>query len=189
MNSARVFTAYFGPLAEKHVAITQQAQWSFGQSWPSLVFLPYLAALDGTQRRELGYGVGTAEFLDLVGPHELAHQWWGHAVGDATYRDAWISEGFAEFSAALVMERTLPAKRLADYWEKSRDLILEKPPGILVSIDQAGPDQPRPAPRDAPEPLGLLDPGVPQGRLRAPDAAHADVGPARPALPTPGSWR
>src|SRR6185295_7017797 len=32
VNSARVFTTYFGALPESSVAITQQAQWSFGQS-------------------------------------------------------------------------------------------------------------------------------------------------------------
>ncbi len=140
VNSARIFTAYFGPVSEKHVAITQQAQWFFGQSWPSLVFLPYLAALDGTQRRELGLGgTGTTDFVDLVGPHELAHQWWGHSVGWASYRDTWLSEGFAEFSASLVMQRTLGPKRLAAYWEQARKWILEKPPGSAVPNDEAGP--------------------------------------------------
>lgn len=32
--------------------------------------------------------------------HELAHQWWGQAVGWRTYRDQWLSEGFAQFAAA-----------------------------------------------------------------------------------------
>ena len=33
--------------------------------------------------------------------HELAHQWWGQAVGWRTYHDQWISEGFAQYFAAL----------------------------------------------------------------------------------------
>ncbi len=33
--------------------------------------------------------------------HEVSHQWWGHLVGWESYRDQWISEGFAEFSGAL----------------------------------------------------------------------------------------
>jgi hypothetical protein len=140
LNSVRLYTAYFGPLVEKHVAITQQSQWFFGQSWPSLIFLPYLAVLDGTQRHELGLGgAGTNDFIQLVGPHEVAHQWWGHAVGWDSYRDLWLSEGFAEFSAALLMQRTLGARRTADYWERTRKRILDKPPGSAVSNDQAGP--------------------------------------------------
>lgn len=138
VNAARVGTAYFGRLPETQIAITQQAQWFFGQSWPSLVFLPYLAVLDGTMRHELGL-TGTTDFVDLVGPHELAHQWWGHLVGWASYRDQWLSEGFAEFSAALVLEHTAGAKRVADFWEKQRRWILSKTRTASVSNDQAGP--------------------------------------------------
>jgi hypothetical protein len=140
LNAARVGTYYFGPLAEKHVAITQQAQWFFGQSWPSLVFLPYLAVLDGTQRHELGLGgSGTTDFVDLVGPHELAHQWWGHLVGWNSYRDVWLCEGFAEFSASLVMQQVFGPKRVNAFWERSRRTILEKPRTGAVPNAEAGP--------------------------------------------------
>jgi hypothetical protein len=138
VNAARVGTAYFGKLPGGHVAITQQAQWFFGQSWPSLVFLPYLAVLDGTMRHELGL-TGTSDFVDLVGPHELAHQWWGHLVGWESYRDQWLSEGFAEFTAALVLEHASGAKRTADFWEKQRRWILQRTRTASVSNDQAGP--------------------------------------------------
>ncbi len=140
LNAARVGTYYFGPLAEKHVAITQQAQWFFGQSWPSLVFLPYLAVLDGTQRHELGLGGSeTTDFIDLVGPHELAHQWWGHLVGWNSYRDVWLSEGFAEFSASLVMQQVFGAQRVNAFWERARRAILETPRAGTVSNAEAGP--------------------------------------------------
>jgi Peptidase family M1 domain len=33
--------------------------------------------------------------------HELAHQWWGQAVGPANYHEQWLSEGFAQYFAAL----------------------------------------------------------------------------------------
>ncbi|MEQ1761367.1 MAG: M1 family aminopeptidase, partial [Vicinamibacterales bacterium] len=33
--------------------------------------------------------------------HEIAHQWWGHGVGWQSYHDQWISEGFAQYFAAL----------------------------------------------------------------------------------------
>jgi aminopeptidase N len=35
-----------------------------------------------------------------VTPHEVAHQWWGQEVGFDSYRDQWMSEGFANFSVA-----------------------------------------------------------------------------------------
>jgi hypothetical protein len=33
--------------------------------------------------------------------HEIAHQWWGHGVGWENYHEQWISEGFAQYFAAL----------------------------------------------------------------------------------------
>jgi hypothetical protein len=33
--------------------------------------------------------------------HELAHQWWGQAVGWNNYHEQWISEGLAQYFAAL----------------------------------------------------------------------------------------
>jgi hypothetical protein len=33
--------------------------------------------------------------------HELAHQWWGQAVGWSNYHEQWLSEGFAQYFAAL----------------------------------------------------------------------------------------
>jgi hypothetical protein len=37
--------------------------------------------------------------------HELAHQWWGHAIGWNSYHEQWLSEGFAQYFAALYAER------------------------------------------------------------------------------------
>ena len=33
--------------------------------------------------------------------HELAHQWWGQAVGWKNYHEQWLSEGLAQYFAAL----------------------------------------------------------------------------------------
>jgi len=139
INTARTGNAFFGPLASsKRVAITQQSQWSFGQSWPSLIYLPYVAFLDGTTRNTLGLN-GLKDFVDLVGPHEFAHQWWGHQVGFRSYHDAWLSEGFAEFTAALVLQQTGGWPAYNKLWEKKRHFILEKPTGGLVTNDAVGP--------------------------------------------------
>ena len=37
--------------------------------------------------------------------HELAHQWWGQAVGWKNYHEQWISEGFAQYFAILFAEK------------------------------------------------------------------------------------
>jgi len=127
--SVQVFNRFFGPTPFTRLAITQQPAFNFGQSWPSLVYLPVSAFLDATQRYQL-LQAGTFRFNDFiqeVTPHEVAHQWWGHMVGWATYHDQWLSEGFADFSAALFLQAT--RKSPADYlkfWEHQRETILNK---------------------------------------------------------------
>jgi hypothetical protein len=40
-------------------------------------------------------------FPEFFLAHELAHQWWGQAVGWRNYHEQWLSEGFAQYFAAL----------------------------------------------------------------------------------------
>jgi hypothetical protein len=138
LNAARLFTAYFGPLPQTHVAITQQSQEFFGQSWPSLIFMPYISFLDGTQRQRLGLAQAK-DFVDQVGHHEFAHQWWGHLVGWDTYRDSWLSEGFSEFSSALAVQHTRGWGEYDKFWREARKGILAKYPGNAVAHWEAGP--------------------------------------------------
>jgi hypothetical protein len=46
-------------------------------------------------------------FPDFFLAHELAHQWWGQAVGWKSYHEHWLSEGFAQYFSALYAERSL----------------------------------------------------------------------------------
>lgn len=39
--------------------------------------------------------------------HEIAHQWWGQAVGWKNYHEQWLSEGFAQYFAAIYAEKNL----------------------------------------------------------------------------------
>ncbi len=47
--------------------------------------------------------VDLSHWKDYYLAHEIAHQWWGQGVTGATYRDQWLSEGLAQFAAALYL--------------------------------------------------------------------------------------
>jgi hypothetical protein len=40
-------------------------------------------------------------FPEFFLAHEMAHQWWGQAVGWQNYHEQWLSEGFAQYFAGL----------------------------------------------------------------------------------------
>jgi hypothetical protein len=128
-NAMRLYSAWFGGAPYGRIAITQQPAFNFGQSWPTLVYLPVSAFLDSTQRWMLmgGSAFRFAEFIQEVTPHEVSHQWWGHMVGWASYHDQWLSEGFADFSAGLFLQQTErnPDKYLK-YWERAQETIMAK---------------------------------------------------------------
>lgn len=136
-------TFYFGKAPYDTVNITEQPDFAFGQSWPGLVYLPISAYIDSTQRWLLFGRIdqGFSGFVQEVTPHEVAHQWFGHGVGWASYHDQWLSEGFAEFAAGLFLQQAMGGKWEKDYlnfWERQRKRILEKN-SFGVSPNDAGP--------------------------------------------------
>jgi len=50
--------------------------------------------------------------------HELAHQWWGHGVSGLNYRERWISEGLAQYAAALWVRRAQGEEAFASILER-----------------------------------------------------------------------
>ncbi len=134
---------YFGKSPYEDIYITEQPNFNFGQSWPNLVYLPISAYTDSTQRWMLFGSINSkfTGFVQEVTPHEVAHQWWGHAVGWASYHDQWLSEGFAEFSAGLFLQQGVAGdwrKDYIDFWERLRLRIFEKN-NYGVAPNDAGP--------------------------------------------------
>jgi hypothetical protein len=129
LNSVRIFTAYFGALPFRRLAVTQQPNFGLGVALPTLVYLPYTAFLDSYQRHQFGLAdADMTSYVQVVGPHEVAHQWWGHLVAPASYHDAWLAEGIAHFSAALVLEKADGAQRAQEFWRRERAHVLGKTP-------------------------------------------------------------
>jgi hypothetical protein len=135
INTARVGGLYFGPMPFSRISITQQPAVAAAQSWPTLVYLSTISFIGGT---DLAAGLGLdpralqslTEFGNTVTWHEVAHQWWGHQVGWASYRDQWLSEGFAEFTSALLLEVNSGKKKADAFWEQKRGEIFGKTIGV-----------------------------------------------------------
>ena len=124
--AAQIYTSYFGSLPFTRVAVTQQFACNYGQSWPMLVYLPICGFMDTTQQHFLDLHPEDM-YWKVVTPHEVAHQWWGQTVGFHSYRDQWMSEGFANTSASIFLQITRPKPNdFLEFWKEQRKLITEK---------------------------------------------------------------
>jgi Peptidase family M1 domain len=140
--AVQVYSSYFGPLPYDHLSLSQQTASDYGQSWPELVWLPLTYFLDTTTRHMMNQMTGRLRddphgYFKVVAPHEVAHQWWGHTVGFGSYRDQWMSEGFADASAALYLQAVYSKEpqRYFDFWNDERQLLTERDKEGFRAID------------------------------------------------------
>ncbi len=119
-------TREFGPPATRNLAITPIPA-TFGQGFPGLVYLSTLAYLNPDQRPErLQASYPETFYSELLEPHEIAHQWWGNLVTPASYRDEWLIESLANYSALLLLEKNKGVKALNDVLDDYRNRLLSK---------------------------------------------------------------
>lgn len=57
--------------------------------------------------------------------HELAHQWWGQAIGWKNYHEQWLSEGFAQYFAAMYADKERPGSVLDNLIRQMRHTAIE----------------------------------------------------------------
>jgi hypothetical protein len=137
--SIELYTDYFGPAPYKRLAMTQQTACNYGQSWPGLVWLPLCSFFDDSVRHQLGLDSHARGYWKTVAPHEVAHQWWGHEVGFISYRDQWMSEGFADMSASLFIQLIEKnPKKFIEFWNDEREMLTQRNREGFRAID-AGP--------------------------------------------------
>ena len=87
------YTKYVGPYAYEKLANIQTPSVNGGMETSSAIFYG----------ENLVNGKGDERTKNIV-VHEIAHQWFGNAVTEATWDDAWLSEGFATFFTLLYYE-------------------------------------------------------------------------------------
>jgi hypothetical protein len=118
-NAARYFAAMFGAYPYDSFGAAFHP-FAFGQGFPSLLMIPPTTFAEK----------GTYSFV----AHETAHQWWGNIVAWRSYRDQWLSEGFAEYSGMLYTSRRDPKpESTATLIRDARESLRNAPRTVLGS--------------------------------------------------------
>lgn len=104
-NILRFYEERFGSFPYEKLSIVRRL-WitSGGHSPASFLVLNELPQIqDGSVLINVRSPVDLSHWKEYFIAHEIAHQWWGQAVTWKTYRDQWLSEGLAQFAAALYL--------------------------------------------------------------------------------------
>src|SRR5581483_3724497 len=114
-----------GPFPYSSLSLTQMPGFA-SQGWPGLVFLSSFAFLSPDERARLHMNPYDAVLFDeLMVDHETAHQWWGDLVMFRTYRDQWVMEALANYSALMLIEHEHPAN-FSTVLEQYREMLEKK---------------------------------------------------------------
>lgn len=135
-NAIDSFSQWFGPYPYDSLSLTQMPG-DLSQGWPGLVFLSSYAFLSPREQSDLHLNPVAALLSSQVLAHETAHQWWGDLILWKSYRDQWIVEGLANYSALMVLEQRNPAqfRQIMDVYRN--DLLAKNKDGEAMSA--AGP--------------------------------------------------
>ena len=106
-NALDFFAHRFGPYPYSSLSLTQLPG-NVSQGWPSLIFLSSFSFLTPEEKSQLHMSPVVKIVSDLIVGHETAHQWWGDLVSWKSYRDQWLFEALANYSALLLLESESP---------------------------------------------------------------------------------
>jgi len=128
------YSNYVGPYAYEKLANIQTPSVNGGMETSSAIF--YGEDLVTGKRDERTRNVVI---------HEIAHQWFGNAITETTWDDAWLSEGFATFFTLLFIENEYGKEEYTKGIIKARktvyDLAAKMPDFSIVSERTAEKEQ------------------------------------------------
>jgi len=92
----------FGPYPYENLKIVLRLWTTLGgHSPPSFIVINEVPLFgDPDNRKPVDAPVDLSAWKEHLLAHEIAHQWWGHEVSFDSYKDQWLSEGFAQFASA-----------------------------------------------------------------------------------------
>jgi len=123
-RSLDYYQSHFGPYPYGALELTQFPG-TMSQGWPGLIFLSSYAFLSPAERERVESDKTSRLLQEQIVAHETAHQWWGDLVTWNGYRDQWIMEALANYSALMLLETRNPAG-FRDVMQKYRDDLLNK---------------------------------------------------------------
>jgi len=124
-----------GPPALAHLTVSP-IPGNFGQGYPGLIYLSTRSYINLTESRA---GKSDELFFDeLLQAHETAHQWWGGQVTSPSYRDDWLMEALANYSALLYIEKSKGVHDMETFLDAYRTGLLAKRDNG-EPVDSAGP--------------------------------------------------
>jgi hypothetical protein len=131
-------TSKFGPAALPHITVSP-IPGTFGQGFPGLIYLSTLSYLKNPRGPQLSTNESQDVFFqDLLQAHEVAHQWWGNRISATSYRDYWLMEALANYSALLYIEKTKGQRQMDLMLDTYRnDLLAKRDNG--ETVDSTGP--------------------------------------------------
>lgn len=95
------YQVFLGPFPWDEFNIIQVNTFGYGQAPPATMFITNEAfnSMVGEMNQYFSQGINE-RFA-----HEIAHQYWGHVVKMPSGEEQWLTESFAEYSAALLLKK------------------------------------------------------------------------------------
>jgi ABC-2 type transport system permease protein len=116
-------TSQFGPYQHRQVRVLEFPRYEqFAQSFPNTIpyseAIGFIARVDPEDPEDVDYPY-------YVTAHEVAHQWWAHqAIGGNVQGATMLSESMSQYTALMVMKKTLGPRHMKRYLRHELDRYL-----------------------------------------------------------------
>jgi hypothetical protein len=129
------YQRFLGPFPFSEFQILEIDSLGFGQAPPGVMFITKEAfnPLMGDMNQLFSGGVNE-RFA-----HEIAHQYWGYVVKMPSHEEQWLTEAFAEYSAALFLKEVkgkATYNSIVSHWKARASYATDKAPIPLANLVQ-----------------------------------------------------
>ncbi len=127
------YEQFLGPFPFPEFNILEINAWGFGQAPPGVMFITKEAFNPLMGERNQLFSQGINERF----AHEIAHQYWAHVVKMPSLQEQWITESFAEYSAALFLKQfkgNATYNLLVNHWRTRASFATDAAPIPLANL-------------------------------------------------------